>query len=212
MVKAIIFDFWGTLVENGIWSPIKQVRNILGINLLFSEYVIRMEKAMMTLPYDKLKEAFESVCREFNLECEQQKMEQLIGIWNKSWMLAEPYKEVVETLTELKKKYQLILVANTDPFSVNKVLEKFDLKGLFNKTYFSYEMGLIKTDNGFLKHILSELDLRIEDCIMVGDSIHSDIIAAKRLGIPAILIDRRNTRDFHPKIKNLKELENVLRL
>ena len=24
MVKVILFDFWGTLVGNGVWSPIKQ--------------------------------------------------------------------------------------------------------------------------------------------------------------------------------------------
>ena len=29
MTKAIIFDLWGTLVENGVHSPIKQVKNIL---------------------------------------------------------------------------------------------------------------------------------------------------------------------------------------
>ena len=47
MVKAIIFDFWGTLVENGVWSPIKQVKQILDIDVPFSEYVVRMEKAMI---------------------------------------------------------------------------------------------------------------------------------------------------------------------
>ena len=48
MVKAVIFDFWGTLMENGVWSPIKQVQQILQIDLPFSEYVGRMEQAMMT--------------------------------------------------------------------------------------------------------------------------------------------------------------------
>ena len=35
-------------MEQGIWSPIKQARNILQITLPFPEYVIRFEKAMMT--------------------------------------------------------------------------------------------------------------------------------------------------------------------
>ncbi len=35
MVKLIIFDFWGTLVENGIFpSPVRQVKYILRIEEL----------------------------------------------------------------------------------------------------------------------------------------------------------------------------------
>ena len=68
MVKAILFDFWGTLVENGVHSPIKQVKNILNIRLPFSEYVIRMEKAMMTQEFSSLKDAFIAVGKEFNIE------------------------------------------------------------------------------------------------------------------------------------------------
>ena len=48
MVKAILFDFWGTLMEQGVRSPIQHVKNALQIDLPFSEYVVRMERAMMT--------------------------------------------------------------------------------------------------------------------------------------------------------------------
>ncbi|MBU0469968.1 MAG: HAD family hydrolase [Nanoarchaeota archaeon] len=210
MVKAILFDFWGTLVENGVWSPIKQVKDILGIRIPFSEYVVRMEKAMMTTKFESLKEAFKSLCQEFQIECSEEKLEQLIGLWNKSWMLARPYEEVAEELIKLKKDYQIILVSNTDCFSVNRVMEKFNLRGLFDKTYLSYEINLIKTDEKFLMMVLKDLKLKVEDCVLVGDSIQSDIMAAKALGMKAVLIDRKNTREYHPKIKNLKELENVL--
>lgn len=212
MIKVILFDFWGTLVENGVWSPIKQVKNILKIDLPFSEYVIRMEKAMMTSSFSKLKEAFIAVCREFDLEPEKETIETLVGLWNKNWMLAQPYEEVKEMLQDLQGKYKLVLISNTDNFSVTNVLEKFELKNYFDRIFFSFEVGMIKTDKNFFKHVLDEIRLNIEDCIMVGDSIQSDIMAAKKLGMTAILIDRRNTRDFHPKIKTLKELEKVLSL
>ena len=212
MVKTVLFDFWGTLVENGVWSPIKQVKNILGIKLPFPEYVVRMERAMMTSKFNELKEAFIAVCKEFNIEPEEEKIDSLVGMWNKSWMLAQPYEEVVEILSKLKEKYQIILVSNTDYVSIERVLEKFSLEPLFNKIYLSYNIGLIKTDKNFFKHILSDLNLSVEDCVMVGDSVQSDIMAAKRMGIKAVLVDRRNAREFHPKIKNLKELENLLKI
>jgi len=44
----------------------------------------------------------------------------------------------------------------------------------------------------------------------VGDSIQSDMMAAKRLEIKGVLVDRRNSRDFDIKIKNLNELEGHL--
>jgi HAD superfamily hydrolase (TIGR01549 family) len=212
MVKAIIFDFWGTLVENGVWSPIKQVKNILGIRLPFPEYVVRMERAMMTSKFENLRTAFLAICKEFNLEVNENKIEQLVGIWNKSWMLAEPYQETIATLTKLREKYQVILVSNTDNFSIEQVLEKYDLKELFDHIFLSYNLGVIKTDKNFFKQVLSELNLAVEDVVVVGDSIQSDIMAAKRMDMKAVLIDRRNSRDYHPKIKTLGELESVLEI
>lgn len=211
MTKVILFDFWGTLVENGVWSPIKQVRNILGIKLPFSEYVIRMEKAMMTKRHSTLREAFEAVCEEFSIPVDDYKIEKLVGLWNKSWMLAHPYDEAKEVLEKLKNNgYKLVLVSNTDPFSIENVLDKFALKEFFDQTFLSYEVGQIKSDPEFLRQILKKLHVEKENCVMVGDSIQSDIIPAKRQDIKAILVDRRNTRDYHPKIKNLQELEKVL--
>lgn len=210
MVKAIIFDFWGTLVENGVWSPIKQVKQILAIDTPFSEYVVRMEKAMMTSTFPSLKDAFEKVCKEFEVPCTEAKMEQLIGVWNRSWMLAKPYEEVKEELEKLQKRYLLILVSNTDCFSINQVLDKFQLRAYFGQIFLSYQMGTIKTEEDFLKKILKEIKLKAEDCVMVGDSILSDAEAAKNAGIKAILIDRKDRQEFEPKIRNLKELPALL--
>jgi len=210
MVEAILFDFWGTLVENGVWSPIKQVKDILGLRMPFSEYVVRMEKAMMTQEFPTLKEAFESVCNEFKVECSEEKLEKLIGMWNKSWMLAQPYEEVAEALEKLKNKHKLILVSNTDRFSVEKVLEKFKLGELFDEVFFSYQLGLIKTDPLFFKKVLGKIGLDPKNCILVGDSIQSDIMAAENAHLIGVLIDRKNSRDFQPKIRNLKELDAFL--
>jgi 2-haloalkanoic acid dehalogenase type II len=212
MIKAIFFDFWGTLVENGVWSPIKQVKNILEIKLPFPEYVVRMERAMMTSKFENLKQAFENICKEFQIEIKNHKIETLVGMWNKNWMLAQPYEEVKEILVELRKKYKVILVSNTDCFSIKQVMEKFQLEELFDKIYLSCEVGLIKTDKNFFKHVLSDLGLTVDDAIMVGDSIQSDIMAAKKMGMKSVLIDRRNSRDYHPKIKSLHELGSVLEI
>ncbi|MBI2668519.1 HAD family hydrolase [Candidatus Woesearchaeota archaeon] len=210
MTAAILFDFWGTLVETGIPSPLKQIKEMLSIRLPFSEYVVRLEQVMMTRKFDSLKEAFEAVCQEFRLRYRDEQIEELIGLWNKSWMLAQPYPEVAEQLAELKKKYRLILISNTDCFSIGKVVEKFNLGEYFERQFFSCQIGLLKTNPAFLNKVLQELDVSVKDCVLVGDSLESDMNAAGNVGMKGILMDRRDRREFQPKIKNLTELEGVL--
>ncbi len=208
---TILFDFWGTVVEHGVWSPIKQVRNILEIKLPFSEYVIRMERMMMTKEFETLHNAFEAICTEFSITANEQTVERLVGMWNKSWMLAEPYSEVKEVLTKLKSQgHTLVLIASTDSFSVERVLEKFEMNTLFDHIFLSYKVGAIKSDPQFLEQVLTKLNVSPHECVMVGDGIQSDIIPAKAQDIRAILVDRKNSREYHPKIKTLEELEKVL--
>lgn len=210
MVKFVLFDFWGTLVENGVKSPIKQVRDSLELRLPFSEFVVRMERAMMTGSFESLKEAFESVGREFKIRISEEQMEELIGIWNKSWMLAKPYPEVEKVLNHLRKDYRLILISNTDNISMPNVIKKYKLDKFFEKQFLSFEMGMIKTDINFLKTVLKDVGAEADDCILVGDSLESDIAAGQQAGIKSILLDRKSARDFYPKINNLKDLTEYL--
>ena len=210
MIKVLLFDFWGTLVENGVWSPTRQVKEILGIPILFSEYEVRFEKIMMTTDFPDLKTAFENVAQEFKVDCSERQMEMLIGMWNKSWMLARPYPETLEKLGELQKKYRLVLVSNTDRFAINNVLNKFGMRKYFERIFCSYELGVIKTDPEFLSKVLTELGVTTDECVMIGDSLESDMLPAQKAGVKAIMMDRRGSRQFELKIRNLNELEKVL--
>lgn len=206
MAKAILFDFWGTLVENGVWSPSKQIQRILQLDMPFSEFILRMEQALMTKPFNELKEAFMAVADEFQVVLEEEQLEELIGMWNKNWMLAKPYPDVESTLQDLQNDYLLILISNTDHFSLPKVLEKFSLEKFFHQKYLSCDIGLLKTDPGFITKILDDLKLSPQEVLLVGDSIESDMKAAEQAGIKGILIDRHNRRDFPQKVQSLRQL------
>jgi HAD superfamily hydrolase (TIGR01549 family) len=203
MAKAIVFDFWGTLVENGTYSPIRQVKRILRLDdMPFSDYVIRLENAMMIKKHESLKDAFEAVANEFGIKINTYQINMLVGLWNKNWLLAKPYPEAEKVLSELKKKYKLIMISNTDNFSVEPVLQKFDFSKYFDKILLSYEQGSLKTDGKMLEHALSEMGIPKEDVIVVGDSLESDIMPAERAGMKAVLVDRKE--------KNLEELSLIL--
>jgi len=210
MVKAIIFDFWGTLVGNGIYSPVKQVQRILELQMPFSEYIVQFEHVFMTEQFLNLKEAFEAVCNHFNVSPDPQRIEALIGMWNKNRLLANIYPESQEVLEHLHGKVKLILVSNTDPFSVEPALEKFQLARFFDGIYLSYKERHLKSDPALFEKILADHSLAKEDVLMVGDSIESDMRAAEQAGVPALLIDRKDRREYPEKIADLRELLKVV--
>ena len=113
-------------------------------------------------------------------------------------------------LQQLAQKYRLVLVSNTDCFSINSVLEKYALKRYFEKIVFSCEVGKIKTDEDFFPTVLKDLQLSPQEGLMVGDSLQSDIEPAERAGMHAILIDRKNSREHGQKIGSLRELEKKI--
>jgi HAD superfamily hydrolase (TIGR01549 family) len=206
MKKVIVFDFWGTLVDSGIRSPLKQVQQTMGIILPYGEFVGRAERAMMTTVFDNLTDAFQAVCTEFNIKSSPQLMDKLVGLWNKSWLLAKPYEETKDVLEKLKQSHKLVLISNTDQMAVNNVLTKFNLTPYFDEIILSCEMGNLKTDPEMYQYIFKKLNTTPGECIAVGDSIQTDIAAATNANVEAYLIDRRGKRDFPKKIANLKEI------
>ncbi|MBW2990959.1 HAD family hydrolase [Candidatus Woesearchaeota archaeon] len=211
MVKGVLFDFWGTLVENGIFpSPVRQARYILHLRMPFKDFIVRFERAFMTKEFKDLNEAFTAVCKEFELEPRDFIIEKLVGMWNKNELLAKPFLETMEILDYLKeKKIKIGLIANTPP-TIARVIEKYELNKYFDAEEFSYEDGLLKTDPKMFKKLLKKLKLKPEEVLMMGDSIPTDILGARGAGIKAILLDRRNKREFTPKIVNLRELKDLI--
>ena len=69
---------------------------------------------------------------------------------------------------------------------------------------------MIKTDPEFINHVLKTLQVEPKDCLLIGDSMQSDIEPAQRVGIKAILIDRKNKREVEEKITNLRQIKEYL--
>ncbi len=210
MVKAIIFDLQGTLVENGVYpSPLRQVKNILRIDAPFSDFVMRFEKVLMIEKYPSLTEAFSAVCEEFHMQPKDFLLEKMVGLWNKNKLLSQVYPDTLQALTDLKADYKLVLVSNIDCFSKD-VIDRFKLDAYFDLVMLSCDTGLLKNDKKFYKVILDKLGVDAEDVLMVGDSLESDLDTAKASGIRGVLIDRHNKREYSPKIVSLTELNQHL--
>lgn len=211
-IKAIFFDFWGTLVENGVRSPVKQVKWILRLNEMdFSEYITKFEEVFMTKKYKDLNEGFQEVTKAFELNVPPFIIEKLIGMWNKNTILSTAYDETIDALEELKKDYKLILISNTCSFSIGSVLDKYDMKKYFDEISLSCDTGFLKSNKKSFEDVLKKLKIKKKEAVMVGDSIESDVKSAENAGIMPILIDRRGGREYENKISSLSELKEKLK-
>lgn len=116
----------------------------------------------------------------------------VVSAWN---ALLEPIpEETLAYLKRLKKDYKLYLVSNTNPIHIEAIRKQLGLFGwkqfcsLFEKMYFSYEIGERKPNAAFYEHVLKDAKLKAEDCLFVDDT-PSNIEAAEKLGIPSMFHD-----------------------
>ncbi|MFC1774932.1 HAD family hydrolase [Nanoarchaeota archaeon] len=208
-IKAVFFDFWGTLFENGTYSPLRQTYKLLRVRMHFGDFVQKFEDSFMTKTFETQEDAFNEAIVDLGLRPRKFLIDKLIGLWNKNRLLAEPYEETFEVLNELKKNHKLVLLSNTDCF-VQTVFDKCNFENYFDETALSFKTGFLKTNPRLFEVALKKIKVKAEEALMVGDSLETDIVGAKRAGLNVVLIDRRNRRDFSPKIQNLKELKRFL--
>lgn len=206
MVKAVFFDFWGTLAENGTYSPLKQTFRILRVRMPFGQFAEQFERTFFTKPFEDQVEAFTLVCNTFNCPPKPFIIDKLVGVWNKNKLLAKVYPETVDALKALKDKgLKLYLISNSQSNTIEPLIEKFGMKDLFDGLFVSYNEGCLKTD-GLFEAALEKTGLEKDEVVSVGDSIETDIRGAEKAGIKAILVDRRGTREFPNKIALITDL------
>ncbi len=211
MKKAVLFDFWGTLVQQGAYSPLKQTYKFMRPRMMFGDFVEKFERIAMTKPYDDQAKMFRDAFDAFGINAPDWVVEKLIGVWNKNKLLARLYPDTMQALEMLKSKgIKIAIVSNTPKLSVEGLLEKFGFDKLFDAVCFSYETGFLKTDPEMFDIALGKLGVSKEGAVMVGDSIETDIAGAEKAGVMAVLIDRKGTREYANKIRSLSEIEKFL--
>ena len=169
-----------------------------------------MQNSLLTKNFESMREAFEEVYEEFNIDSTPKKLDDLVGMWNKNWLLATLFDDTKKALEELKQTHKIVLIANSDKASINNVLNKFELTNLFDEIFLSCNLGVIKSDPEFLEKVVELLGTTKENVTVVGDSMQSDIYPAKDQQIKAVLVDRKGNREFTPKVTTLKNLKIAL--
>jgi glucose-1-phosphatase len=112
--------------------------------------------------------------------------------WNA--MLLDLPGERLKLLEQLRGKYRLFLLSNTNEIHItafseylNRSLGFSDFSGYFERWYYSCRIGKRKPDADAFLHVLEENGLKAEETIFIDDS-PQHVEGAKKLGIRAELL------------------------
>ncbi len=114
---------------------------------------------------------------------------QLIHAWNA--MLGVFPEERISLLQSLKERYRLFLFSNTNALHVKEIRDRYTntyrtrFDDLFEKTYYSNELGLRKPNVASFQHILHREGLIPSETAFVDDSL-ANVEAAEAAGIKGI--------------------------
>lgn len=184
-ISTLIFDLGGVIVDLDLAKCIQNFKE-LGLenieqylsNFGQKDFFMQFEKGQIGIP------AFRNEIRKLaGTELSDVQID-------KAWcsFLTQIPVEKLHLLSELKKKYRLLLLSNTNPLHIETaVAAEFSKTGktmqdFFDKCYLSYEMGMVKPDVEIFEALLTDAQVKAEECLFLDDG-KKNIDTAAALGI-----------------------------
>ena len=183
-IKSIIFDLGGVLLNICYQNTIDEFEK-LGVDNSSNFY----SKKIQTTIFDLLetgKISKNEFVNAINKSCKSVTTEQILYAWNS--MLLDLPKNRTTLLKNLKEKYQLFLLSNTNSIHIKEFKsrlgeEKYlEFYNLFEKVYYSHKIGVRKPNTEAFLLVLDENNLKEKEVLFIDDS-PQHIDGAKELGI-----------------------------
>ncbi len=216
-IKAICFDYYGTLVDIG--QPFVEIRKWFEAIILREKRKISIDEFNMSFTrqrakytydnnfmtgYDLLEKSYINTCGKYGLN--SYTMEFNLFISN-LFSTAIAYKDAIDTINKLKQKYTLGLITNADNDVLYKSIQNQGFQ--FDFVISSEDAKFNKPRREIFDYALEKLELLPDKVLMVGDSLVDDIFAAKSLGINTIWINRSNSILYKNTLQ-IKDLNEIL--
>ena len=219
MLKALIFDCYGTLIStgNGSVEATKEILNNIGSNLDPVEFYRKWKEL-----HKEHSRQLKHFTNEKNIFIKDLKVLFKIHNIKKDHKIhIEPmlnslygrkiYNDVVDNIKILKKDYHIFIASNSDtePLLENIGNECY----LFDGIYTSEILKSYKPSKIFFDKLIKKIKYRKEEVLYIGDSIEDDIIGSNNFGIMNVLINRDNKEIYDIKanyvIKSFYELRLI---
>lgn len=188
-IDTIIFDFGGVILDIDFQLTANAFADLLEIptangfanSPLFKQYELGLYSS----------EEFRDQIR--SLTNKELSDEQIDNSWNA--MLLDYKQERIDHISNLKNKYKLILLSNTnqihyDSFSA-KLEKEYGVRftDLFSKVYLSHELNLAKPNAEIYEYVIKDAGISAERTLFIEDT-PENLETAEQLGINTLLIPR----------------------
>ena len=197
-ITTLIFDFGGVLIDLDINQCILNFKR-LGLenveqylnNFAQSGFFMQLEKGQIS-------------AAEFRNEIRKLTPNKLTDTQiDEAWcsFLLEIPEEKLEMLIELRKKFRVVLLSNTNIIHFpNSEKLLFTNKGrqlseYFDRCYLSYEMKMAKPDLQIFKNILASENVQPNECLFLDDGL-KNTLQAQKLGIQTYLVNEHEDLSF----------------
>lgn len=192
-LKAVIFDLGGVLLDIDYHRATEEFKK-LGVERFESMYSqADANPLFQQLETGKItQQEFCAAMMKYvpGAKCD----DDIIVAWNA--MLLDFRKKSLDELKRLRNKYKIFLLSNTNYIHLqafNKIYEDtiggIPFMDLFDKIYWSHEVGLRKPDKEIYETVLEENDLIPQETLFIDDSIQN-VEAAKKVGIQTIFLKK----------------------
>ncbi len=198
MIKHIIFDCFGTLIDTGN-NSIKAVEQILfnvGANVdakeFYEEWKANKRQKMNTSVFLNEKALFEVSLDEtftkYGIKADASKeVKPMIRSLFADRFVFSDVHEVLAKLAEKNVDFAIGSITDTEPLLYYLELNQLS----FSHIYTSEDMQVYKPNIKFYDTILQRSGWLAEECLFVGDSYIDDVLGPQKIGMKTVLLDRK---------------------
>jgi len=197
-ITTIIFDLGGVLINLDLPQCIQNFKQLGLQNFeqhlsLFGQkgFFLQFEKGQINV------EQFRSEIRK--LATTALSDDQIDAAWCS--FLCDIPNQKLEMLLELKKKFRLMMLSNTNQLHIEvSAAGEFARVGktssdFFDKCYYSYEMGMTKPDPEIFQTLLADAGVKAGECLFLDDG-EKNINQADKLGFQTYLVKEHEDLSF----------------
>lgn len=181
-IKNLIFDFGGVIYQIDFERQKKAFLS-LGISGFEKLYAQASQNSLFSdLETGKISE---DIFREklIGLIGKKIPVPMVDELWNS--ILIDYFYDKIGLLQKLKSKYRLMLLSNTNAIHYNFYSQQFlqnygyDFNDLFDKTYWSFKIGMRKPDLEIFEKVIAENGLTRENALFIDDTVQNTESAEK---------------------------------
>jgi len=219
MIKGIMFDMGGTLLENinlsfdNVYQCLLKCFGLENSELMKDIYHKKILDVLKTRTSEtefKLVDLIFSFSKEIQKDVNYEEIEKIEIECNRVLCELRLVNHVKEVLEQYHKRGLKMIVLSNSCFSKNAIkdsLDTFELSQYFDDFIVSSEYGVRKPSKKFYEAGLNAIGLKASEVIMIGDTYEPDIIGSSRLKIHSIFLSKYKDRT---KLENNKYLIKVI--